>query len=384
MTLATGIRVLVWDTFLKGTLLADLTARIEGMTTASRLHGGFSRCSITVPSTLAGIWLWLQTESHAGRHLAHVEILDVPRLVWEGRLMEIGYDPGVPSPPLELEFAGYWSACRDLLYSASDGTDWTTGGPHRVDQVIKELLTLKCPDINSDQSGIISSVQDVVGIDLTARSYPMDIIVSKLTMTTDGTDQLHFSVYDNRLPFLKKRSVATPTWTTYRRWLKKGSRLAQDAYELRNSITPVKDGTEGTEQSDSDSQSTYTKRELLVTVQKGTATAAEVNEAKRALAEKKDPHQSQSFVVNGKIYDTRVSGARIDRALYWVRAGDSIRVDDLLPASVSAAEFDNLRTFYILEAEYNWITNELTITPDRSPRRLSTILARQITVEADR
>jgi len=383
--LSTDIRVRVFDQYdtASRTLLADLTDLLTGLTTATKLHGGFSRCTMTLPMSLGEIWGWLQTEAHTGRHFAHVEVRDAHRLVWEGRLMEIGYDPSIPAPPLELGFLGYWSSCRDQLYDPGDAgnTNWTTSGPHTIDDIIKEFLTGECPDINTDQTHIIDTELNVVGIDLTDRDYPMNIIVDKLPMTTDGTDQLYFAIWDDRIPYLTKRAVSPVTWTTYRSSLRRGSKLSQDVYKLRNSITPVVDGTEGTETNDTDSQATYPKRELLLTVQKGIPTAAENEERDRALAEKKDPHQSQAFTIGGPIYDTRVAGQRFSSDRWWVRAGDVIRISDLIPSTAASPALDNLRTFFILETQYNWFTDILRVMPDRAPTRLSTILSRTVNVE---
>ena len=57
-------------------------------------------------------------------------------------------------------------------------------------------------------------------------------------------------------------------------------------------------------------------------------------------------------------------------------------IADLIPASVVSTELDNLRTFCIIETEYDWFTDTLRVTPDRASLRLSTLLPRTLTVEA--
>ena len=62
-----------------------------------------------------------------------------------------------------------------------------------------------------------------------------------------------------------------------------------------------------------------------------------------------------------------------------VRAGDVIRINDLVPVTTTTAESgtsDNLRIFQILETEYNAITDRLSIGPNRAPNTLRTIIPR--------
>jgi hypothetical protein len=125
-------------------------------------------------------------------------------------------------------------------------------------------------------------------------------------------------------------------------------------------------------------------RELAVTIQKGVPTAAVNEERDRALAEKKDPEQSQRFILTGRVWSTKDEGAFIGLPLWRVRAGEVIRINDLVPYSVASATFDSLRTFFILETSYNAITNQLMIIPDRPSTKLTALMTRTIQVELDR
>jgi len=301
-------------------------------------------------------------------------------------VMAIGFDVGAPDMALMIEAAGYWNSCRDQLYDAADSgnTDWTAGGPHTGDDIIKELLTKECPDINSDQSGIEDSSLNLAGIDLTARAYPQDIIIENLPHTSDGTDQWYFAIWEERLAFYKARAVDPVIWTTHLSELAPGSRLEQDAYLLRNNVLPVKDGVEGTAAGDSDSQSLYPVRDLMLTIGKGVPTAAENDERDRALAEKKGPRQSQTFVIDGSVLDTRGGGAGFASPLWRIRAGDSLRVEDLVPFSAASPTLDDLRTFFIISTGYDAVLDRAWIVPDRPLTGLSAILGRTVTVEPDR
>jgi hypothetical protein len=203
-------------------------------------------------------------------------------------------------------------------------------------------------------------------------------------MTSDGTDQWHFAIWENRKPYFKARSSAILHWTTYTSELGPGSSLEQDAFMLRNSILPVKDGAEGTAAADADRRSTVPIRELAVTIQKGVPTAAMNEERDRALAEKKAPQQSQRFIITGRVWSTKDDGASIGSPLWRVRAGEVIRISDLVPATVATPTFDALRTFFINETSYDAITNRLTLVPDRPPADLTRLVTRSIQAELDR
>jgi hypothetical protein len=384
----TGLRVIVRDGYgATDAILAEFTGEFNVLTWTTRVHGGFGICSVAVPMDLPSIWEWLRREDRVGRHFAHLTVLEDQDVRYEGRLMDVWYDPGAPTLALHLEAAGYWNSCRDQYYDAADSgnTNWRAGSNHFADEIIKEMLTDECPDVSTDQSNIESPALELAGIDLRDRAYPQDVIVSRIPHTSDGTDQWYFAIWENRIAYYSARSIANVHWTTKRSEFATGGRIGQNAYDMRNTITPVDSGTEGTETNDSATRpARYPKRELLVAVQTGLPSGAENNEASRALAERKEPHQSQSFVIAGSIWRTYNSGERFEAPLWRVRAGDVIRVDDLLPFSAASPALDNLRTFFIIETRYDALRGILSVTPDRNANRLSSILARTIAVEPGR
>ena len=380
-----SLRVLIWSDYNKSELLDDHTDNFTRLNFSTALHGGFKLCQLSVPMPLERLWLYFERENLAGRHFAHLEILEEQKIVWEGRIMTVGFDPSGAQLSLNIEAAGYWSSCRDQFYDSADSgnTDWTSGS-HTVDDIIKEMLTEECPDINTDQTNIDDPGLNVGGIDLTDRDYPQNIIIDKLPMTSDGTDQWHFAIWENRKPYFKQRVVTTLHWTTFTSELGSGSSLAQSAYELRNSVLPVKDGTEGTAAAESDRRTGVPLREFALTIHKGTPTAAENEERDRALSEKQRPMQSQRFNISGRVWSTKDSGAFIGKPLWNVRAGEVLRIADLVPYSVSTPELDALRTFFINETHYDAITNVLAVVPDRPSRDLITILTRSVDMEQTR
>ena len=102
------------------------------------------------------------------------------------------------------------------------------------------------------------------------------------------------------------------------------------------------------------------------------------------MAERKRPQQNQKFNLTGRVWSTKNSGAFIGTPLWNVRAGEVIRIADLVPYSVSTPEFDRLRTFFINETEYDAIANTLRIVPDRPSTDLIKILIRSIQMEQQR
>lgn len=380
-----SLRVLLWDSYSKNSLLDDFTDNFTGLNFSTALHGGFKQCSVIIPMPLERIWLYFERDRLPGRHFAHLEVLEENKIVWEGRIMQVGFDPSGANLALQLQAAGYWSSCRDQLYDSADAgnTNWASGS-HSVDDIIKEMLTNSCPDINSDQTNIDDPNLDVGGITLTDRDYPQNIIIDKLPMTSDGTDQWHFAIWENRKAYFKQRVATTLHWTTFTSELASGSSISQSAFELRNSILPVKSGAEGTAAVDADRRATVPLREATLSIQAGVPTAAQNEERDRTLAERKRPMQSQQFHLSGRVWSTKNTGAFIGTPLWNVRAGELIRIADLVPYSVATPELDRLRTFYINETSYDAMTNTLRLVPDRPSLDLITILIRSIQMEQQR
>ena len=90
------------------------------------------------------------------------------------------------------------------------------------------------------------------------------------------------------------------------------------------------------------------------------------------------PRQAQSFDVTGRIYRTTgASGGRLEESQKWrVRAGDVIRIQDLVPTTASTPALDDVRTFFIMESDYNAQNDTLRLQPDRRGRSLSDMVAK--------
>ena len=389
-----AFRVLVYDGHARANLMADLTNRLTALTLSTIFHGGFKQCSMTAPMSLGEAYQWLDHEL-PGFHFYHLVVYEQVsetdrRVAWEGRILDIGYDWG--RRELLVDAFGYWSSLRDQKYDAADAgnTDWTGSGPHTVDKVVKELLTKGAPDINTDQGNIDANSADVVGLDLTARAYLQDIIVDKLAPLSDTDDSLWYAyVYEDRIFRWKKRSLDQVDFSVRLSDAPKGV-LRQKGKHIRNRIRPVAGSTEGTAADNADSQVKYPIRELDLSLPDGVPTAVQNDARDLALEERRRPWQSAGFTVTGHLYGSDIGssgpkdGALVEVPKWRIRAGHVIRIQDLVPATVSTPTLDNLRTFWVTETVYDAFRDVVDIQPDRAATKLGTTLARIALLERDK
>jgi len=378
-------------------LEAELSGRFTRLVFSTALHGGFKQCDLTVPMDLGEAWQWLNRENLPGRHYHHLVLSEGGRTVWEGRVMDVELAWNAAFSGLSITAMGYWSSLRDRLYKAGtgDATDWTIGGPHVASDVIKQMIVQQCPDINGT-AGIQTNSRNIAGINLGTYAYPQDVIVSKLAPLADSDGGVyHFAVWEGRQPHWKPRSVARVDWYLFLKDVSQG-RLRQQGIHLRNGVIPYMGTAEGTGTIDSGSTATYPLRQILLNLGTGLPATAGNDARDAAIADGKSPTQDQDFTVKGHVYSTQAavmgtgtaagtavgqSGALVERPKWWVRAGDVVRINDLLPASVATASLDNLRTFYVLETRYDAVADTLSVQPDRPPGRLGVLLSRIGTIE---
>jgi len=364
------------------TLVDELTGKVEHVRFGSALHGGFKDLAFDLPARLSDAWTWFYEEGRKGYHFYRIVIQENTRLIWEGRVM----DPSLRITPagivVHVVALGYWSACRDQMYRANTGgmTNWTAGGPHTADDVIKEMLTNDCPDISSDQSNISANTRDIVGINLENRKYPMDVIVDDLAPLADSDGTIwYFAIWDSRKAYWSARSLSSITWRT-RLSECVDVELSQSASQLRNAVYPFAGTTEGTIQTDAGSLTLYPRREMGLLLPTSTNANTQSDAATAAASERGTPYQTQRFAISGKIWDS--NGAEAPK--WRVRAGDVIRIEDLVPSSQSSPTFDALRTFFILGADYDADRDVVSIQPDTAGRSLRGLLPRLGSVEKRR
>ena len=155
MSFRTTLTVRIYDSYAKTYLWDVLDGEFERLTFSTALNGGFKTAFISVRRNLSEVWQYVAQENqNRGRMFGHVEILEEARLIWEGRIMQIGFDPSGMTETLDIEAMGYWSSTKDQWYDDEDSgnTDWAAAGSSQFDDIVKEILTKSAPDINSDQS----------------------------------------------------------------------------------------------------------------------------------------------------------------------------------------------------------------------------------------
>ena len=360
------------------TLIEDLTERVSNLRITTALNGGFQFCSFRISSSIGEAWNYLSREGKRGYHFYRLVVNEEQRVIWEGRISEIELQIESENQGLEISAFGYWSSMRDQFYTENDGTDWTSGSGHQIDDIIKEVLTDECPDINSDHSNIAAGSRDLAGIDFSTKAYPQDIVNDLPKNSDDDNSVWFFAIWENRIPYLFKRAV---TQVDHYVWLESldDLRLNQSATELRNAILPFVGSTEGTTQTNTTSLALYPRREFKISLKTGTNANTQGDASTTEAEERGFPRQHQSFRVSGRIYNAVAgdAGARLEEIPLWrVRAGDVIRIQDLVPATAATPSLDDVRTFYIMETEYDADTNTLTVQPDRRRRSLPSIIAK--------
>ena len=247
------------------------------------------------------------------------------------------------------------------------------------------MVTNFSPDINGTVD-IQTNARDIGGISIINGTwrYPQDIIVDILAPLADSNGSLYyFTVYEDRKPRWAPRDPAAAVDWFLKMEDTASGRFGRQGKHIRNHIKPFAGTTEGTGTTDAESTGLYPLRELVLEIGTGLPSTA-LNDARdAAIKDRRLPAQDQSIAITGHIYSPRgIDGgpvpttSRIERPKYWVRAGQTLRIDDLLPASISTPSLDSLRTFFILETNYDAIADVLTVVPDRPPGKLTTLLAR--------
>lgn len=99
--------------------LENLTDRVSPPVFGTAVPGGFSTCSFVVAATPAEVVEW-----YSQRSGYHVSVMDTGKLLWEGRIEDIGAAPG----GVAVEALGYWASLTDdqiyQFWSSDRVDDW--------------------------------------------------------------------------------------------------------------------------------------------------------------------------------------------------------------------------------------------------------------------
>ena len=320
----------------------DLTYLIQRPRFSTKLHGGFNLCSFALKAGLPEAWEWITRKA-----FYRLVVTDGQRTLWEGRVQDIGKESGL----VVVTAYGYYASLNDEPYKLAYNAN--------ADVVIKAMLTASAPMINADQSHIdatggpaITSAADSEYLDKKVR-----VLTEKLAAFGDTTGgQWYFAIWENRVPYFFQRSVSSIDWQVsladFDRF-----KLRHSTKDLWNCCYAIYDAAgiaRTAEANDTDSQKKYGDgtnnlvRCYAIPDLGTVAPAAAVAARDRWLAEHKDIWPSlEDLVLGSTVYNSR--GVAFPSS--WVRAGDVIRVRDLVPASsdLDAVTRDALRTFTFLK-----------------------------------
>ena len=348
------------------TLDTDLTFDIQRLKFSTKLNGGFNICSFSLKAGLPKAWEWI-----TDKVFYRLIITDNQKTLWEGRIQDIGIEAGL----VVVTGYGYFASMNDQV----EATPYTVD----ADVAIKKFLTDHAPMINADQTHIDATngpeIKSTASADFIHKS--VRVLTEKLTdFGDDAGDQWYFAIWEDRIPYFFQRSISTVDWAVNLSDLSR-FKLKHSSKDLWNRTACLYDGTSITvDQDDTTSQDkyglvrSYTIPDIGTFGDGGTAALAK---AKKWLAEHKDIWPTlEDIVLGDNVFDTN----GVPYPSSWVRAGDVIRVLDLVPVSgdLDAVTRDALRTFYILETGYNAdnLTNRIVVDTDK--RDLTSIIAKVI------
>lgn len=344
------------------TFVDDLTDKVQRLKFSTRLHGGFHTCNFILKADLPEAWEYL-----TDREYYRLVITDNQRTLWEGRLEDIGLSAG----RVEVTAYGYYANLSDYPYRTAYNAFASI--------VIKAMLTAVCAQINADQSNI-----DATDVAITSGAgaeyldkYPQELVEMLLGFSDTVSSKWYFAIWENRIPWLKARDVTTLDWRVNLHDFT-SFKLKYRPSDLWNSCYALYGGLRTADADNVNSQSKYGLKRQYVIPDLGTVAAGAAQAARDGwLADHKDLWPKlTNMVLGGFTYDA--NGTRFNSS--QIRAGDVLRVDDLVPASVDASTVtrDALRTYFIVETEYDADSNTMLIVPDTEFTGLTSELARKI------
>jgi len=344
----------------------QLRDKIQGAKFSTKLHGGFNTFSFTLRADLPEAWEWLTK-----RMFYRIIIADAEKTLWEGRIQDLELLAGAANATAY----GYYSSLNDGIYHTAYNAVASV--------VIKAILTAECPQISSAQSNIdatditIDSAADAAYADKSPRE-----LVEKLLKFSDSTSgEWYFAIWEDRIPYLEKRSVSSVDWLVRLEDLRRmnlkhrGANLWNDVYAIYD-VGGVLTRTAVSANATSKTKYGVTRKYAIPNL--GTVAAAAAQAQRDVwLAEHKDIWPSlENFVIGDVVYDTDM----VPYSSAWVRAGEVIRIMDLIPASadLTTVTRDALRTFYILETTYDIDNKENRIVVDTPGEGIDAVLARKL------
>jgi hypothetical protein len=317
-----------------------------------------------------------------GKMLYHLVITDYltdvgkARVLFDGRIQDIELDRGT----VTVTAYGYYASLLDQPYATAFNTT--------ADAIIKAVLTAVCPQINADQSGIaatdvtITSAADSSYLDI----YPQELFEKLLAFSDSTNGKWDFAIWENRKAYLAKRNPTSIDWKVrlddFVRFKLSHSlsdlyNSAYGIYQSGGSLTRTADANNTASQAKyGDGTNSFIRKKVVPDMGAVSATAAQaardglVNDAKEIKPRLSDVTLGEWVYDNG--------GVRYPSS--WVRAGQVLRVRDLVPATgdLSSTALDAVRTFFIVETEYDAESKQNRLTFDTENTSLEALLAKTL------
>ncbi len=351
------------------TFIENLTQKVQNLKFTTKLNGGFYICSFRLMADIPAAWEWITK-----RTFYRLLITDGPQTLWEGRLEDLTLTEGGVS----VVAYGYYANLSDIPY--------TTAFNANADVVMKAVLTAAATQINADQSNIEATGGPAI-TSAAASSY-LDVypkqLVEKLLSFSDDTNNAkwYFAIWEDRIPYMFPRSFSTIKWRVtigdFARFI-----LKHRGAELWNSAYTVFGGARTAITNNTDSQFKYGDgtndfiRRKVISEVGGVAGGAAQSRRDAWIEDHKEVlPRLEKMVLGPTVYDD--SG--VPTPSMWVRAGDVLRVRDLVPASaeLDSVTRDGLRTYFIVKTVYEMDTGMMRITPDTEPAGMDEILGKTL------
>lgn len=339
-----------------------------GLKCSTKLPGGFGDCSFTVPANLLEAWKWMKYGFYQVKVLGEGDFT-----CFEGRIEE----PGISAEGATVTAYGFYANCFDTPYD--DIISWNNGIPHYADEIIKDMLTTSCPQISSNQQFIQTPDTNLEPVEFGDHEYPGGLIEKLASYSDSQYRQWFFAIWEDRIPhfFPQPAASAGITWHVRLADLVPGSqgwKFNRSYREVVKNVYVTYSQDDWKETSTVATDSTYPYSVVRTKyISAGESTLAKANTmAQQEMETYKRARQNTSLVLH--TVRTKDGGTMPP---YMVRAGHSIRIDDLFPDE-DPDTFDGFKTFYIRETSYDAESGQLTINPDTPGSKLERMLARGV------
>jgi len=336
--------------------------RFKTLSFSTKLPGGFFECSLLFPCDRVTAFDWYDTYLNY-----RLTVMEADMQVWDGRIEDLQ----IADDGIKVTARGYWQNSFDVPYNINYEA-------YTVKDIVKAVLTAACSQISSDQSNIGDPGMTIT-IGYQDNMYPGNIIEDLGKLGDAGGTPWHIAIWDDKIPYYAARGTAV-TWKTNIRDVNNGGALpSRSLNEIWNEV-----GADyqiaGARQATGLAVNAASKTKYGLTRAKYISAGSATENVAIAirdtyLLDHADSPQQGNLRINN-VRSVATGNENTPTPLWRVRAGDILRMNDLIPAASSASDsMDGLRIFHILETSYDYESNQLTITPDNPAPTLDVLLA---------